>query len=57
MMMIFVMMTVFGMAMVGDRAVGMLHATVRQMGVIVMVLVDGKGGCRARAEQGLVFRT
>ena len=49
------MMTILGMAMGGDRAVGMLHAPVRQMGMVVIVAVDGKRFRRPATEEFPVF--
>jgi hypothetical protein len=50
---VIVMMCVVRIALVGDCAVGMFHASVRQMRVIMMVFVDSKRRRRARAEQAL----
>ena len=43
--MIMAVMTVIGMAVFGDGAVGVKHTTVLQMGVIVMMLVDRELRC------------
>src|ERR1044072_7861072 len=49
-------MPVIGVAMVGHRTVGMLHAPIRQMRMVVMMAVDGKRLRRAAAEQTHIFR-
>src|SRR5690606_11213301 len=40
---------------IGDAAIGMAYAPVRQMGVVVAVAVDGKGLGGAAAEQVHIF--
>ena len=39
--MVVAVMTVFGMAMIGNCTVGMPNAAVRQVGVVVPVLING----------------
>lgn len=47
---------VLGVAMIGHRTIRVLHPAIGQMGMIVMVAIDGKRlGCRA-AEQPHIFR-
>ena len=48
-------MTVVGMAVIGYRPVGMLYTSIRQVGMIVMVLIPGKSNAGTRAKQGSVF--
>ena len=43
-----IVMTVIGMAVFGDGAVGVKHAAILQMGVIVMMLIDRELRCAAR---------
>ena len=47
---------VTGMTVVGYRTVGMANAPVGQVGVIMVMFVDGKGRGRPVSEQTLVFR-
>ena len=48
-------MAVVGMAMIGYGSVLVQHPPVRQMGVVVIVSVDGKCLRRARAQKCAVF--
>src|SRR5260370_1403086 len=45
------MMAVIGVAMIGHRAIRMLHPAIGQMSVIVMVAVNGKALGRSATEQ------
>jgi len=47
---------VIRMAMFGDAAIGMQNAAVGQMGMVVVVAVDGKRLGRPAAEQFQIFR-
>ena len=50
------MVPILGVAMIGHRTIRMLHPAIGQMGMIVMVAIDGKRlGCGA-AEQPHIFR-
>src|SRR5882724_4634682 len=51
-----VVMPVLGMTMFGNGTVGMLHAAVRQMRVIMMVAIDGKRSGCAASKQPHIFR-
>ena len=50
------MVAVIGVAMIGHRAIRMLHPAIGQMGVIVMVAVNGKALGRSATEQTHIFR-
>lgn len=50
------MMAVIGVAMIGHRAIRMLHPAIGQMSVIVMVAVNGKALGRSATEQTHIFR-
>jgi hypothetical protein len=54
-MMVVVVVAVLGVAMVGDRTVGMQHPAVGQMRVVVAVSVDGQRLGRPRPEQAQIF--
>ena len=53
----FFVVPVFGMTVLGDRAVGMTHTAVRQMHVIMGVFVDREGRGGTSTEQLSVFGT
>jgi hypothetical protein len=42
---IVVVMTIPGVAMIGHGAITMLHTTIRHMGVIMMVLIQRQSPC------------
>lgn len=50
-----IMVTIIGMAAFSDRAIGMTHSSIRQMGVIMIVLVDRKCRIHAITEHPPVF--
>ena len=50
-----IMMAVFGVAVLGNGTVRMLHPAIGQMGMIVMVLVDGQRRSSPPTEQRLVL--
>lgn len=52
---VIMMVAVIGVAMIGHRAIRMPHPAIGQMGVIVMVAVNGKALGRSATEQTHIF--
>ena len=57
MIVVIMMVPVAGMAMIGHCAIGMKHAPVGKMGVVVMMVVERNGAACAWPEQVPVFGT